>query len=551
MSFYDDNVRGSKPMNVDDVFDINKDEQECAYGIKSASTAISSLPQYISTVDNLQVRPEFIVFRPFYTIDYLNRLSNAYLFDDVIHTALERLSYFVMGTTDEFRSTLYPDTNRELKSELEAKNLIKQIQIQKKGLDIAGSIISTYLTDQEIEDFETYIHRTDRICKLGRYLKKNFIASHVFGRSASYIEYTEEGIPTMNIPPGSPIAIKPLKPMYLGNIAIDKDSWVIKALEYRDPKLVFKEYVDVTMQNIAVQSNDQLTPGRYIDANSTLYFVRNNNNTMLYEDDFWFGHSTLQSVLPISEENRRINRIVIPQLNQAHWAGTGIWHFPNWSKSMMNQFFSELKPGGHIAVPQKEISFQETKLTYDYTGIINLKNEMKKHMLSVFNIPSFLMNFENITNRATAEMVTVGFNESTIQAERSWITDILDEQWYPKLFKVYYPDDEFIDIKLKMMSDFNNIQFESFLEKSVAIAGLIDKGLITLTEGRNMLKLPAMLPEDYQELGIAPPKTATDEFSTLGDTGVPNLTQELLKTQSPSGGQSQKLTPALIKGVSY
>jgi len=506
--YEDPNDRLSPTINTNyDITDINAKERAEAY-IKSGSTSISALPEYIPTKNNLKIKQDYIVLKPFYSDDYLNRCSNAYLFDDVINSAIERLAFFTLGTSDEIRSVLYPESLRPIKSELEAKNAIKELDIIKTGIDIAGSIVSNHLSDQEIKDFETFIHYTDKNCKLGKFLKKNYRACHVFGRSASYIEKTPTGIDSLKLPPDTPIGLKPLKPMYLGNVAINPDNWEIQAVEYRDPKVTFKEYIDIGIQQQGQSGNvpyDQSTQPKYLDADNLLYFVRNNNNMMKDEDDFFFGHSTIQPIMPLSEESRRLNQIVIPQINQAHWAGTGIWTFNNWTREMMNNFFDKIKPGSHIGVPQKDITFQEMNLTYDYPGLIQLRNELKKGILTAFGLPSFLMNFEEVTNRATAETVVEGFNESTIQSERSWITDILDEQWYPRLFKLFYPADEFVHIKLKMVMEFENISFESFLQKAVATVALFEKGMMTLTECRNLLKLPALQPTDYQELGITAP----------------------------------------------
>ena len=481
-------------------------ENSIVYNLKSGSTDVTSLPENLSKRNAIKYKPEFIVLKPFYPDEYLNRCANAALFDDVINSALERLSYFTLGTNDEIRSVLYPISIRPLKSEAEAKRELEKVKIIKAGQDQAGVLVDNHFTEQEVEKFETFINYTDHICNLGYFIRQNWKAAHVFARSACYIEYADTPNVSLGLPVDTPIALKPLKPMYLGNVAIDPISWNIKAIQYKDPKVSFKEYIDIGIQ--AQQAKDDELRSRdtkYLNADNVLYFVRNNNNMMREDDDFYFGHSSLQCIMSQSEENRRMKQIVIPQINQGHWAGTGYWSFPNYSESMMKRFFNSIKPGGHVGIPDDRIKFNESKLTYDYAGIINLMSDLKKQILSVFGLPSFLMNFEDVTNRATSDTVVTGFNESTIQAERSWITSILDKQWYPKLFKIYYPDDEFLHIKLKMQVSFENISFESFYEKAVAVVALIEKKIMTVAEGRNMLKLPPLLPEDYALLGLADP----------------------------------------------
>jgi hypothetical protein len=549
MSFNDGKASAPVISVNGEIFDIVKHETDTTYkdkyGIKSGSTALSSLPGYASSIQSLKLLPQYIVKRPIYSDEYMNRLSNAALFDDVISAALDKLAYFTLGVSDEIRGILYPESVRPLKSELEAKNALKEIKIIKNALGISNSIVSSFLSDQEIDQFEKYIHYTDKIAKLGSFLKKNFKAAHVFGRSASYIEYTDTEIPDLGIKAGSPIGLKPLKSQLLGHVVLNKETWEMNAVEYRDPTLKFKEYVDLGVKQQQLEEEqaglirDTGQQIRYIDSNNILYFVKNNNNFMRDDDDFWFGHSTLQSILPLSEENRRLNSIVIPAINQGMWAGTIIWTFPGYTESQMRQFFSFIKPGGHIGVGDDRIKHDVVDMKYDLTGLLNLKNELKRQIMSAFSIPSFLMNFENVTNRATAETVLIGFNESTIQAERSWISDILDDQWYPKLFAAYWPDDEFIDIKMKINIEFSNVAFESFLEKAVAIVALMEKGLLTLTEARNILKLPPLLPEDYASLGIKPPVDlqGAQQFEI---PQTPNLVSQLGQMNNKAQAQQQQ-----------
>jgi hypothetical protein len=92
--------------------DIWKAESREAYRLKQGSTATTALPDFISSTNSLKMKPDYIILQPIYSDEYLNRLSNAALFDDVINSALERLSYFTLGTSDEIRAVLYPESLR-------------------------------------------------------------------------------------------------------------------------------------------------------------------------------------------------------------------------------------------------------------------------------------------------------------------------------------------------------------------------------------------------------------------------------------------------------
>lgn len=527
--------------------------------LRSAATTISELPNFIDTDNSLNIKREYLVLNPIYKPEYMNRCSNAYLFDDIVYSAINRLAYFTLGKPEQYHAILYPESIRPLRSELEAKNEIKKIKIMKTANDVVNSLVEPHLSDQEISQFENYIHYTNKTCHLVRMLQPACIGSHIFGRTGLYVELSKDYNKSLDIPAGSPIGLKTLKPMHLGRVLVDASSFNLKGIEYTDPKVEFREYVDVGVKsqyggqqpvgsrNIypnqgpvydphssAADANTGSAP-KFLPADRCVYFVRNNYDLMREDWDYFFGHSTLQPLMSMSEENRRLKQWIIPQLNQGHWAGSVVWKFPNWTNAQMKIFFKNIKPGGHSGVPQKDIEAQQLNFTPDYNGLIALNEMLKMNMLSVFGIPSFIMNIENANTKAVGESVVIGFNESTIQYERAWLTNILDEQYFGRLFRNYYPHDQFVHIKLKIISEFENISFETFFEKAIAVVSLIEKKVITLTEGRNMLKLPPLLPEDYAQLGLTMPMVdpalqGIPSAPNMVDVAMVNMQRKLMET---------------------
>jgi hypothetical protein len=543
MSSFSNKDNGLKVTNSNEIENINEIEFEKTY-LKSASVPLAAIPKYIDQTNALKIRPEYVVYQPFYTDEFNDRLSNAQLFDDVIRSVLSTLSNYVIGSEDEIRSILYPEVIRPLKSEAEAKGELKKIRVIKNAMETTGTIIGQFLSDQEIDGFEKTVNYSNKISGLYSNLGQAFRATHGFGRTAFYVEYASKPIDSLGIPVDFPISIKPLNSMYMGNVVVDPITWKIKALEYKDPTLKFKEYMDLGLKLYNKQNNTSQPLGdvQYLDADNFVYFVKNNDNLMRQFYDRFFGHSTLQSILPLSEENRRLNQIVIPQINQAHWAGNLVWFFPpTYTEKAQQEFFATMKPGGHTGVGDDRIKFQEVKIAYDYAGILNLKNELKKGILSAFHIPSFLTNFEDITNRATAQTVINGFNESVIQSERSWLTKTLDDQWFARMFEAYWPDDEFIMAKMKIVTEFKNIAFDSFLEKSIAVVSLKEAGILTLSETRNILNQAPLMPEDYAELGIKATGDPNDPTFTITPPAAAgsSLTSQL-QSQGPQQHTGQQ-----------
>jgi len=545
-SYWRDNIVGRRAVVAQayEIKNVNEIENSMAYGIditkkvKSAATLMDEALKK-SKKAGLKIKNEFVVIKPYYPEEYLKRCSNAFLFDDVVFSALNRLSFFTFGTGEDIRSILYPVSTKQLKSEMEAKKELELVEVIRQGMDKAGVIIDNHLKPQEIQDFENFINYTDKNCRLIDHLRQNQISAHVFGRSASYIEYSTEYNKSLKLPADTPIGLKPMKSQYLGNVTVDPVTWRINAVQYKDPTLTFdeKRLVDIGVAEQGRKEKDKFEL-QYIPVDDVLYFVKNNYNMMKEEDDQYFGHSTFQCIMAQTEENRRLKQIVIPAINQGHWAGSGYWYFPNWSESMMRRFFGSIKPGAHVGIPDERIKFQEAKLTYDYAGLINLQNELKKQILSVFGMPSFLMNFEDVTNRATSDTVIMAFNESMIKSERAWISSILDLQWYPKLFKLYYPNDEFLHIKMKMKMEFESISFETFLEKAVAVANLVEKGVITKAEGRALLDFPDVMPSPE---GPTTTQPGTQPPPALNAPPPPtNMVQEFMQQKQALNNQQKQ-----------
>ena len=88
------------------------------------------------------------------------------------------------------------------------------------------------------------------------------------------------------------------------------------------------------------------------------------------------------------------------------------------------------------------------------------------------------------------------------------------------------------------MVEFENITFESFLQKSIAAVSLYEKRMMTITEVRNMLKLPPLQDSDYAELGITKPGQLVDP-ATQGIPQAPNLVGQLMAEKQKQQQQQQ------------
>lgn len=468
--------------------------------VRSAATSTTLLPhnELLAPILAQNDPKRFIAV---YNDEYNNRLANAYEFDHTIRGAVNRLVFFILGKTDSIKTTLYPNIREQIQSEYQAKNELSKINIMRGADEIANTLMGSQFSEQEQIKLQEYIDNTDRVTRLYPSLPKPIKSAYIFGRSGLWIQRTPDEITDLNIPAGSPIALKPLNSRYLGQVKINTVNWNISEIEYNDPSARMQTDGDPDKAETEQGGSGQGTPAPaqsqqqtsgdstiWLPINDLVYFTRDDDN--IVNDSLHYGLSTIQPILTLSEENRRINQRVMPEIHESMWAGSAVWEFPGWGETEINNFLSRIKPGKNIAVNSPDIKVNTVSLQFDEANLLNVRDSNEKKILAAFGVPGFLLNIKGGSDQKTMGDELIAFQESIIEAERAWIRDVLDEYWYRRLLNAYFPDDQYIHIKLKVITEFKNISFESFFEKALALETLVSNKLMTPKEARELLSLP-------------------------------------------------------------
>jgi hypothetical protein len=520
--------------------------------VRSAATSTTLLP------DNKLAPPVLAQNDPkrfiaVYNDEYNNRLANAWEFDYTIRGAINRLVFFILGKTDSIKTTLYPNIREQIQSEFQAKNELAKVRILRSADEIADQLMGSQFSEQEQLDLQEFIDNTDRVTRLYPSLQKPLKSSYIFGRSALWIQKTPDGILDLKMPAGSPLALKPLNSRYLGQVKINTVNWNISEVEYNDPQAKMtkdgdpnKEFKD---DGGAAQQNSSGDSTTWLPIEDLIYFTRDDDN--IVGDSLHYGLSTVQTILALSEENRRINQRVMPEIHESMWGGSALWTFPGWSSADITTFLATIKPGKNITVNSPDVSVENIALQYDEANLLSVRDSNEKKILGAFGVPDFLLNIKAASAQKTMGDELIAFQESIIESERAWIRDILDEYWYRRLLNTYFPEDQYIHIKLKVVTEFKNISFESFFEKALALETLVSNKLMTQKEARELLSLP-LIDEVLTQLNpttvpttVDPTTPATEQPSTtttpLDQTQIrPPQTQ--LQNKANENTQRKRLT---------
>lgn len=421
---------------------------------------------------NMGILQDEIVFVDPYPQAYKARLANAYEFDSIIRTGIDTLTHYILGR--DFTPKLRPVSRKEAKTDEEFSEILAPI-----------------ITKDEQEELMDYINNVDHTTKLKQVLKPLLTQKYVYGRSAALIERagtevnTNAELAELGFTEDTPLHLKVLNSYYLGQNHYNIKTWEVEEIEYDSPNWIRDES----------KAEDE-QPALPIE--DLIYFTHADNAVI--PNAWGYGMSALENILALSGANRRLNEKVLPELNTSAWAGSGIFKFQGMSSKQMANFVKSILPATWKATNQ-EVSFEPIKLEYNGDFLLNQRDSNVRHIATQLRIPSFLINFEDVTNRSIGDRVSNIWQQGDLEFARDELRDQLWEFWYRRLMELFFRDrgEEFLHLKAKIVIEFQSIDFSNFFEKAIAGANLVQNRIFTVDEVRELLS-KGPYPEDQLQL---------------------------------------------------
>jgi hypothetical protein len=337
--------------------------------------------------------------------------------------------------------------------------------------------IQSPLDERQLRELYRFIFDVNRRVQFDGKVKSALTQAYIYGRAALLIETDAQGIP---------IDLKLLNSKKLETVYVDPETWKLVAVDYADrPK------------------------EQPLLAEEIIYFA--NQDYHISPDTLWYGLSRIETIVHVSETNQLLDEIDLKEGARSMWAGSGVIKFPpDTPDYLVEEFVSGFYPGTWNATSQN-VQIDTYNLKLDYVSLTNARNENDRRIIRGLGIPAFLVGFEQISNRATAEEVMISWHESELDSERTWIQTVLEPQWFDPLVEKRFP--ELIQLKndpnrvlsgkaspLRIKLDFTNISFETMKEKSEAVIPMFDRGLATPEKVMEIMRWQDQLPAVQAEL---------------------------------------------------
>lgn len=411
-----------------------------------------------------------ISFRPPHDQNLKITLANAHESDPYMKRQTAFYTKYVFG--DEIKPMLAPLQIDTPKSREENDELVRKV-----------------ISKTEHEGLMKFVAQVNYMSNIYSHMQDIWNQAYVFGMAAGWktLSLVEMINPKrqIRIPVGTPVKIKPIDGYYLTNIHQDVDTMNPKYFEYVNPNVTldeFKNTKDEIVTEISYRANTKRSGDPVFLPYERLIIVKR-PNIGTTPNTYHYGISPILPILYISENIRRIDEKIFPEINEGMYAGVGIFTVPEDSKYDIDQLAEDLSHAGTRIVVNEEVKYIPIPVDFKMDQMINQKLHLIKSEIMALGMPESMF-FPTDTNRSTLEILINIWQNVDLKEERKLLQEIMWNYWYKDLMKIYFPKEELIDLSLTVKLEFKNKSFAGFIDKAAPTIEAFKVGLLPKPEAR-------------------------------------------------------------------
>ena len=182
-----------------------------------------------------------------------------------------------------------------------------------------------------------------------------------------------------------------------------------------------------------------------VKAVDLLYFAKDD----LFDDKE--GVSDVEPILDALTSRYRILAVDIPEAVHTSWAGVVYWQvdidtLPAGTtegdvQTLITNHLESIVPGRHLgSTTQWKIT--QVPVNPNLDQLMNVKKELDREVISIFEVPRFLVGREEQVNRATARPIIEAFLNGPVMEDQHELRRELEAQWYTPLVKAFLKTEE-------------------------------------------------------------------------------------------------------------
>lgn len=448
---------------------------------KQKSISFAEITEFDKLRNFNQIQNELISFKPPHNYETRVRLGNMYETDPYLQAQLKYFTQYKFGRKIKQRVIpLEIDTPTDRR---ESDDMVDDIVGKKKH-----------------REFKKFIAKVDEISDIYDHMRRGDIASTVYGTAAMWKTQAKKRIylskSDITIPVGTPVAIKPINAFQLGHIWQDRESFEPKYYEYNNQAVVLKKYnvkgytnpKDKSDEMLDLVYREDLNKGNFIEGNIQLPFERlillDRDNPGVTPDTYYYGMSPLVGGIPISDNIRKIDQKIYPEVNETQYAPVIIFQVDKDSMYNLDQLAKDLSVSGNKIVVNSDVTPTVVPMNNAIDSIGKEKEGFIKNWLMITGIPDPLFNQQGSTARASLELILNIWQNTKLEDERKFIADAMWWYWYRELMQVFFKGETYLDLEIKVVLEFENRKFTPFVDIAKPLTEAFTQNLLSRPEWR-------------------------------------------------------------------
>ena len=272
---------------------------------------------------------------------------------------------------------------------------------------------------------------------------------------------------------GRGLILKILEPT-AGNTEDSMENEVIKRLQVMNTRRLGDPILDA--------DNDMSFEGIFIDGqpldkSSCIYGAY--QPVQISPHTEWFGYAPLEPIIHLAEGLNIFWEEDVKEIQRSAWLASILLEINTagltrtQAQARIRSVIKEIKAGKYIGINQMGITATQLKLESDYNGLGEIAEKQESKIFKALQVPQFLVQSEDIANRATADKSAELFLNGVISKDHKWLENILEAQWYEPLLRKELELDDDKPLPFRIRREFNLPRVSEFVDMADAIVKLI------------------------------------------------------------------------------
>lgn len=250
----------------------------------------------------------------------------------------------------------------------------------------------------------------------------------------------------------------------------------------------------------------------------------------------WFGYSPLEPIIHLAEGLNIFWEEDVKEIQRSAWLASILLEINTagltrpQAQARIRSVIKEIKAGKYIGINQMGITATQLKLESNYTGLGELAEKQESKIFKGLQVPQFLVQSEDIANRATADKSAQLFLNGVVSKDQRWLEDTLEAQHYEPLLRKELQLDDDEPLPFRIRREFKLPTVAEFIDMADAIVKLVTANIWDKQKANEVLESPEVTErvnkDDLENKDLVPEKESKTNSESITQKEIPKEEDE-------------------------